>query len=260
MIYILLTAFMFAINFNFQSRSPKSNTQMYYFILFTLLLFTALRYEVGCDWVSYALYLNDLENLSFSVLMSRRDPLFWLLFFSVDKFNLSYPFVNIFSSIIFFMGVHILARRQPSPLAFLVALFPILIMNMPMSAIRQGAAIGIICIAIVAIIDKRPMHFILWVLLATGFHASALAFIALLPFASGNYNKKRFVIAAILVFMVLIFLYSTLMQTVAGHYIGSNEEAHGAIYRVGMLTVTGLFFLLLVKKNGSKVSPKTMVL
>ena len=60
------------------------------------------------------------------------------------------------SSAIFFLGVHVLARRQPDPLGFLVLLFPILIINMPMSGIRQGAAIGLLCIAFVAFIDRRP--------------------------------------------------------------------------------------------------------
>jgi len=258
MIYVLLTTFMFAINFNFQSRSPKSNIQMYYFVLFAIFLFSALRYEVGCDWISYGMFLKNMEKFTWLQNMSRRDPLFWLMFDSVNQLNLAYPFVNIFSSIIFFIGIHSLARRQPNPLAFLVVLFPILIINMPMSAIRQGAAIGIICIAIVAIIDKRPIHFLLWVLLASGFHASAMAFMALLPFASGNYNKKRFTMAAILVFMVIILLYYTgsAKQAHTSYILEVVNEAHGAIFRVGMLTVTALFFLLVLRKKWQQTFPQ----
>ena len=56
-----------------------------------------------------------------------------------------------------------------------------------MSAIRQAAAIGIICLAILAVIDKRPIYFLFLVLIASGLHASAVLFLVLLPFS----NKYR---------------------------------------------------------------------
>ena len=100
--------------------------------------------------------------------------------------GLPYPVANIASSAVFFLGVHVLARRQPDPLGFLVLLFPILIINMPMSGIRQGAAIGLLCIAFVAFIDRRPLWFAFWVVLAAGFHISVLIFMLLLPVATGS--------------------------------------------------------------------------
>jgi hypothetical protein len=257
MIYILLTALLFALNFKFQSNSYKSNVQVYYFVWFVLFLFSAFRYEVGCDWISYKYIIEDISYLDTWEVINRRDPLFWALLDSVNKFNLPYAFINIFSSAIFFVGVHILARRQPNPIGFLVVLFPILIMNMPMSGIRQGAAIGIMCIAIVAIIDKRPIHFLLWVFLATGFHVSAFAFIALMPFASGKYDQKRILAAALLVLLALFFLYFTGSAKVAQNaYIGTRRESYGAIYRIGMLTLTGLYFLLFVKKKWQRTFPQ----
>lgn len=74
-----------------------------------------------------------------------------------------------------------LARRQPDPLGFLVLLFPILIINMPMSGIKQGAAIGLICIAFAAFIDKKLFWFTAWTLLASTIHNSAIVFLLLIP-------------------------------------------------------------------------------
>ena len=76
----------------------------------------------------------------------------------------------------FFWGIHVFAKRQPDPLSFLILTFPILIINMPMSGIRQGAVIGLICIALVHFSDCRPLKFIMWVLIASGFHLSAIVF------------------------------------------------------------------------------------
>ena len=112
--------------------------------------------------------------------------------------GLPYPVANIASSAVFFLGVHVLARRQPDPLGFLVLMFPILIINMPMSAIRQGAAIGLLCIAFVAFSDRRPLWFAFWVVLAAGFHISVLIFMLLLPVATGRYTRNRLLLAAFL--------------------------------------------------------------
>ena len=53
------------------------------------------------------------------------------------------------SSFTFFFGAHYMAQRQQNRIAFLILLFPVLIINMPMSGIRQASAIGALCIAFV---------------------------------------------------------------------------------------------------------------
>ena len=261
MFYILLTAFLFVLSFIFQPNSHKSYTKIYYFVFFGLFLFSAFRYEVGCDWFSYENMFGigpDLDMFSWSFIQKEREQLFWLFIIWLNNLNLPYPFINIISSAIFFTGVHILAQRQPSPLSFLVLIFPFLIINMPMSGIRQGAAIGLICIAIVAIIDKRPKHFLLWVSLATGLHVSAFIFYALLPFATGRYTNVRYVLASLLtVFVVTILFYTGSAKQASMAYVGSlYYEAFGAPYRVGMLTVSGLYFFLFVKKKWQQNFPQ----
>ena len=150
--------------------------------------------------------------------------------------GLPYPVANIASSAVFFLGVHILARRQPHPLGFLVLLFPILIINMPMSGIRQGAAIGVLCIAFAAFIDRRPLWFAFWVVVAAGFHSSVLIFMLLLPVATGRYTRNRLLMAAVLAVPGAFFLASGDAAEVAtSRYIGTNVDAAGAAFRVGML-------------------------
>jgi hypothetical protein len=261
MIYILLTIFIFVLSFKFQPNNRKSYTKIYYFVFFGLFLFSAFRYEVGCDWFSYINMFEkgaSLDIFSWSFIQRERDQLLWILVIWLNNMNIPYPFINVVSSAIFFTGVHILARRQPSPLSFLVLMFPFLIINMPMSGIRQGAAIGLICIALVAIIDKRPKHFLLWIFLATGLHASASVFLALLPFATGRYTNVRYVLAALLTALVVIILFYTGSATQANSvYIENTErQAFGAPYRVGMLALTALYFFLFVKKKWQQNFPQ----
>ena len=177
MIYSIITIFIFSLSFQFRSNFSKFNDKIYPFVLLGLFLFTVFRYEIGCDWKNYQNMFNTARDAPISFIVFNRDPLFWIALRSINILNLPFPAINIFSGFLFFIGINALAKRQPNPLTFLVLIFPILIINMPMSAIRQGAAIGMICYAIIAIIDKRPKHFLLWVSLATGFHISSVVFL-----------------------------------------------------------------------------------
>jgi hypothetical protein len=197
------------------------------------------------------------RDADISFILFNRDPLFWVSLRVLNILNLPYPSINILSSLLFFIGINALAKRQQNPLVFLVLIFPILIINMPMSAIRQAAAIGMICLAILAIIDKRPKHFLLCVFLATGFHISAVAFLVLFPFTSGKYNYSRILISGvIMVFILYVIKNTTSGQHTSDMYIGTDREAYGAIYRIGMLTLSGIFFFLILQKKWKKHFPE----
>ena len=157
-----------------------------------------------------------------------REPIWWAILGWIQSKGLPYPVANIASSAVFFLGVHVLARRQPDPLGFLVLLFPILIINMPMSGIRQGAAIGLLCIAFVAFIDRRPLWFAFWVVLAAGFHTSVLIFMLLLPVATGKYTRNRLLLAAFLAIPGAFALASGEAGELAtSRYIGTGTDAAG---------------------------------
>jgi hypothetical protein len=123
-----------------------------------------------------------------------------------------------------------------------------------MSGIRQGAAIGLLCLAFLAFIDKKPIKYIIWVLIASGFHTSAILFMSLVPFASGKYSVKRLVLTVALSTpgFFLLILMST-VQELMGRYIGTNIEAAGAIFRVGAMSLTGAYFFLFLRNKWQKL-------
>jgi len=185
-----------------------------------------------------------------------REPIWWAILHWIQNMGWPYPVANVASSAIFFVGVHVLARRQPDPLGFLVLLFPILIINMPMSGIRQGAAIGLLCIAFVAFIDRQPLRFAFWVALAAGFHASALVFILLLPLAMGRYTRNRLLLGAILAIPGTLVLASGETGEVAvSRYVGTGIDATGAAFRVGILGLSALYFFLFLRKKWLRLCP-----
>lgn len=256
MFYVGLASMLFLLRYALAS-AQGARQQIYYVVLLSLFVFSAFRFQVGCDWPGYYNQYLISENIDWSFIADSREPIWWAILGWIRGMGLPYPAANVVSSAIFFIGVNVLARRQPDPLGFLLLLFPILIINMPMSAIRQGAAVGLLCIAFVAFIDRRPFRFTLWVVLAAGFHSSALIFMLLLPIATGRYTGGRLVLAASLAVPGAFFFGSSDAAEVAtSRYIDRGVDAAGAVFRVGMLGLSALYFFLFVRKKWVRTWPQ----
>jgi hypothetical protein len=256
MLYVGLTYVLFMLRYAL-ARQGALRKQLYFIVLAALFVFSAFRYQVGCDWSGYYYQYLGAAYLDWSSITNIREPIWWAILGWIRDMGLPYPVANIASSAIFFLGVHVLARRQPDPLGFLVLLFPILIINMPMSGIRQGAAIGLLCIAFVAFIDRRPLWFAFWVVLAAGFHSSALIFMLLLPVATGRYTPARLMLAATLAVPGLFVFASTdAAELATSRYVGTGIDAVGAAFRVGILGLSGLYFFLFVRKRWLRTWPQ----
>lgn len=256
MIYIAFAAFLFMLSLSTLGPN-RLRRQAYFPVLLAMFVFAAFRYKVGCDWSGYYYQYVAAEYVARDLIAQLNEPLWWIIVEWIKAGDLGYPALNIISSALFFAGVHVLARRQPDPLGFLVLLFPILVVNMPMSGIRQGAAIGLICIAFAAFMDRRPIRFAALVLLAGGLHTSALVFMVLVPLATGTYSKGRLLVAAGLAIPGLLFLaggYST--GLVIARYIGTGVDAFGAIFRVGVILVSGVYFFVFLNKKWSEKYPQ----
>ena len=255
MLYIGLINLLFFLRYALAKQGGTRN-QIYVYILFILFLFSAFRYDVGCDWSGYYFQYDRASYLDWSTLTGIREPIWWAVLAWINQSDLPYPVVNVMSSAVFFAGVHILARRQPDPLAFLVLLFPILIINMPMSGIRQGAAIGVLCIAFTAFTDRLPIKYAIWVILATGFHSSAIIFILLLPLATGKYTQRRLTLAAILALPGVYYLAtSEAAEVAASRYMETGSDAAGAVFRIGILGLSAIYFFVFVRRKWSLAFP-----
>jgi hypothetical protein len=256
MLYVGLTNVLFLLRYALAG-AQGARRQLYYVVLLALFLFSAFRFQVGCDWSGYYYQYLAAGNFDWSQISNGREPIWWAILGFIRDMGLPYPVANIVSSAVFFAGAHVLARRQPDPLGFLVLLFPILIINMPMSGIRQGTAIGLVCIAFAAFIDRRPIWFAFWVVIAAGFHASALIFLLLLPVATGRYTKTRLIMAAMLAIPGAYLLATSDSGEVASsRYIGTGVEAFGAVFRVGILGLSAMYFFLFLKKKWMRTFPQ----
>ena len=76
MVYSLITILIFTLSFQLQSSINKSYIKTYYLVFLGLFLFSAFRYEVGCDWLSYENMFEAASEIDLSLLVAKRDPLF----------------------------------------------------------------------------------------------------------------------------------------------------------------------------------------
>lgn len=237
-------------------RGLCSDTLAYWFTLVSLFLFSAFRFEVGCDWTGYINQYEAYQNFTDQGLWTRVEP-FWIGLFHLQYwFDLPYPWINVFSSALFFAGVHVMARRQPDAFSFLLLLFPILIINMPMSGIRQGAAIGIMFIAFMAFVDRSLIRFVLFTIAAAGLHSSAIVFLMLAPLVTGEYSLRRVGIAVFLAIPgAVLMVGGDAVEVASDRYINSGLDAAGAIFRVGVLGLTAAYFIYFLRRSWDAVFP-----
>ena len=227
----------------------RHNVRRFFYLLwlFVLFIFAGFRFEVGCDWDGYENIFEQMRYFDVFEAAQRRESLFALANTLLHRYDLEYPYINVICSFIFFFGFHRMAKREPDPYGILVLAFPILIINMPMSGIRQAAAIGIMCFAYNAFNDRRLIRFVFWVIVASAFHSSAVIFLVLAPFLrGGELTRRRIVIAVAIVLPVAARFIFTLdsFREYSDNYTGaSSAVAFGAPFRTGILALTGAWFL-----------------
>lgn len=229
---------------------------LYWVTLISLFIFSSLRYEVGCDWDTYEIIFDlfsfDQSDGSLGIRNAFLTGEFLYLgsIGAIKYLGLPYETLNIITGLIFFLGIHSLAQRQPNPLLFLVLSFPILIINMPMAGIRQAAAIGFLCFGFIAFIEKKTIRYLLFVFLAAMFHSSAIIFILPSIFLFLDLNRRTFLLMiALLTVFVLTILSSQAAQFAIERYLEEEIDSSGAIFRVGLVAATGIFFLLILDKQ-----------
>lgn len=228
--------------------TSNTNTRsvLYFLALGFLFAFAALRYEVGCDYDQYRWIFLSYINKPISEILFGLEPLYYLTSHLVYRAGLPYMWINVICSFVFFLGLHAIAKRQPLPLALLALAFPILIVNMPMSAVRQSISIGIMCFAYLAFSDQQPRKFVLLTVLASLFHTSAIVFILLWPLARKGLTKKAMAITALLAIPSSIFILNLegSLHAITRHILDKEAAvAFGAPIRLALLSLTGLLFL-----------------
>jgi hypothetical protein len=245
MIPYLLTWSVFATAGLGSARRIASTTVLGLGIFLTLLI--GLRDQVGGDWFSYFPYLDRSVGLPFSDIFQEEEPGYGLVNWIAANWGGSVYLVNTICGLIFSIGLLQFCRAQPRPWLALTLAFPYLITVVAMGYTRQGVAIGLEMIALLALQRDRLLQFLAWIALAATFHRPVLVLL-LLP-ASTLSGSLRFsqLIRLILLFGAAFGLYSAVIAPDLDYYVQGYIEAEyqsqGALIRVVLCLLPALAFL-----------------
>jgi hypothetical protein len=237
------------------SARGRKNIALLVLVTMLLFLFVGFRWQVGCDWGGYENIFEITRQSTVEEAISNREPGFTLLNIFIHNLKLDYFWVNVVGAFLFFLGLFLFARRQENPLAIMALSFPVLIMNMPMSGVRQGIAIGFFMIAINAYRDGRRVLFAALVLLGGTFHQSAFLFLGLTPLIRLRKTVLTVAGAALLTLPALYFLATGAIGFYAERYGGDAADAAGAPFRTALLAIVGLMFLVFFRRRWREKYP-----
>lgn len=214
-----------------------------------LVLMVGLRYEVGGDWVQYLEMLDSYtENPITDTEFSFQDPAFIIFNFLSVQSGLGIYLLNFLSALFFSWGLIVFCQDQPRPWLALAVAVPYLITVVAMGYTRQGVAIGIAMVAMIALGRGSIFRFVLWIAFAATFHKSA---VILLPMAVLANTKRRIFtffwvgVAGLLLFALMV---QEALSFLMGGYIESGMQSSGAAIRVAMNAFPALLFLLFRKR------------
>lgn len=221
------------------------NRQSFWMPLLTLSLFSGVRnYSVGTDSPGYTKVFRypepiklDINSFSFksepgydlyqSILLLLTNNYFWLFFFSGLIITFSYlNFIKKYS-VNYLFSIFLFITLGQYTLFF--------------NVLRQGIAISIVLIAAHYLIKKRPFKFLIYIILSSLFHVSALV---LLPLYYLVYLKIN-----VITKMVLAFFTSLIASNVVIIYLAEDNAKYAGYtqkYEQASGTTTILFYVSLL--------------
>src|SRR5690606_26538366 len=129
---------------------------------FVLTICIGLRYQVGGDWYNYMGHLAAAQGQSWYALATQSDPGYKLL----NRLSLSLGWdiygVNTIAALIFSIGLIAFCRRLPRPWLAAAVAIPYLVIVVAMGYTRQGIALGLSLLGLLALEKRAVPRFVGW--------------------------------------------------------------------------------------------------
>lgn len=194
----------------------------------TLFIIAALRsVYFGSDPIGYVLSYRKLSYQSLSSLWfnlinySGKDPFFSFFSKILNMSGVSAQlWLAILSGIFIFSVSKLIYKYSDEPYISYISLISLGYFYFSLTGLRQATAIAIILLSYKYLRERKLLNFILFVLFASLFHASALIFLIAYPISQININIKQ-IIGIISALMITIYFSSFIRQII--RYIAWTE-------------------------------------
>ena len=227
-------------------------------VIFWLLVVTiGLRHEVGGDWVNYLDHIEIVANVPLQEAISQGDPAYSLLNWLAAKTGLGIYFTNAVCAALFSWGLLVFCRAQPRPWLALVVAMPYLVTVVAMGYTRQGTAIGLAMLGLVALTERRVLRFVIFVALAATFHKSAVILLPLAILASSQRKAWTVFWVGISSVMFYVLLLQGSVEALKSGYIEAQYDSSGAAIRVAMNALPAVLFLVFRRRFAMSQAERT---
>ncbi|MBA84273.1 EpsG family protein [Thalassobius sp. S69A] len=234
------------------SVSDRRNLAAMLGISLFLLWFMGSRVNVGCDFTGYYFrYVNTLPGLHLGEILSRQEPGFELLNGILKTIGAHYMWVNVCASALMIVGYFIFARAHINPVMIMALLFPVIIVQLGMSGIRQGIATAALMLASVSFLKGQRLTTALIILAGAQFHSSAYMFLPLAFLAGRRVNAMQIGAAVLLLSPLAIYLLSDRLDVYTDRYVDQTYgevTSKGALVRYALIMIPQVFFLFYYKQ------------
>ena len=179
------------------------------------------RFEVGADWSDYVSYVYNARYAPIATILEGSDPGYQLLNWISAQMDWDIYGVNLIGGAIFSIGLAVFCRSLPRPWLALAVAVPYLVIVVAMGYSRQGIALGLAMLGLVALGRRETRWFVFWVVLGATFHKSA---VILLPIAALAATRNRYW-TALWVGVVAFGAYMLLLEEAVESLITNYVEA-----------------------------------
>ena len=210
-----------------------------------LTLLIGYRYEVGGDWFTYYHYLDNVRGATLADVALMSDPGYQFINWLSIEMDWDVFGVNLMGGALFAVGLVVFCRHLPRPWLALSVAIPYLVIVVAMGYSRQGIALGLAMLGLVALGKGAPGRFVFWVMLAATFHKTAVLLLPIAALAAARNRMLAFAWGAGSVALGYFLFLEDAAESLYKNYVEAEYQSSGAMIRLAMNLLPALILLLL---------------
>ncbi len=199
----MLTHFIFLLAIFFAAPFMNRKRRYYVFSFILLFFFLAVRFNFGNDYKGYQ---DMYTSIQAGLITHGADDILYKL---LNQFSPSFYIMIVISSLLYMIAIYFLITKNLDIrqywMGFLILLINPYLFLIHLSSIRQTLAISFVVIAMVFAVKRQLIPYILMILVATGFHRSAIIMLPIYFFLTESKIKRRWLVALVAGTAVLVF-------------------------------------------------------
>ncbi|PLK27155.1 EpsG family protein [Novosphingobium sp. TH158] len=206
-------------------------------------LIGGLRHETGGDWDTYTLMHEEIALGSALDAMTTTDPLFGLLNWISAQLGMGLYLVNGVCCLLLGMGTVQVAARMREPWLGILFAVPYLLIVVGMGYVRQGAAIGMMLMALASLDNSRTLKTIALMAIGTLFHSSASLLFPMFGWALVRRNKLLAVASMVVGAALFAAFFLPQLDKLELGYLEQEYDSGGAATRILMSLLPSMLVL-----------------